>query len=121
MLSVALNKTVTSFLVIPIVIYLFVPLFVCLFVCLMVCLFEQNVGVIQLSVFRNHMYQAIVYVRRNIFVEYIVKIKLVNVPRKMLLNRLPFHTRYFSFQPVLHDWCKKKVVVCAILPVGLCI
>ena len=27
---------------------------------------------------------------------------------------------YFSFQPVLHDWCN-KALVCAILSVGWCI
>ena len=27
---------------------------------------------------------------------------------------------YFSFQPVLHDWCN-KAVICAILSVGWCI
>ena len=80
---------------------LFICSFVRLFVCLFVCLVEQSVGIIQLTAFRNHIHQAIVYVRRNIFVEYIVKIKLVNVPPKFLLNRLPLHTCYFSFQPVL--------------------
>ena len=28
---------------------------------------------------------------------------------------------YFSFQPVLHDWCKTKAILCAILSVGWCI
>ena len=28
---------------------------------------------------------------------------------------------YFSFQPVLHDWCNKGRVVCVILSVGWCI
>ena len=32
-----------------------------------------------------------------------------------------FEVSYFSFQPVLHDWCKQKAVVCVILSVGWCI
>ena len=80
-------------------------MYVCLYVCMYVCMYILMYVCMDVGAGRSS------EVERSLMVRWVVG--------SILHGMDPLS--YFSFQPVIHDWCNKGRVVCVILSVGWCI